>query len=68
MRTLLAATAVIGATLGIGRAVAAEKKLGIQDLPPAVQQTVKQQTRNATLVGLAKEVENGKTSPRTGPR
>jgi len=37
------------------------QKVKVQDLPAAVQQTVKEQTRNATLIGLAKEVENGKT-------
>lgn len=47
--------------LGFGAAVAAEKKMKMQDLPPAVQQTVKEQTKNATLVGIAKEVEKGKT-------
>jgi uncharacterized membrane protein YkoI len=31
------------------------------DLPTAVQAAVKEQTKNATLVGLAKEVEKGKT-------
>src|SRR5258706_15262444 len=33
----------------------------MQDLPPAVQQAVKEQSKGATLRGLAKEVENGKT-------
>lgn len=33
----------------------------MQDLPLAVQQTVKEQTKNAVLVGLSKEVEKGKT-------
>lgn len=41
---------------------AAEKKVKMQDLPPAVQQAVKEQTKGgATLKGLAKEVEDGKT-------
>jgi uncharacterized membrane protein YkoI len=59
MRTLsiiIAGCGLFGLQLG-----AAEKKIKIQDLPPAVQQTVKEQTRNATLVGVTKEVENGKT-------
>jgi uncharacterized membrane protein YkoI len=42
-------------------ALLAETKVKMEDLPPAVQKAVKEQTRNATLVGLAKEKENGKT-------
>jgi len=60
MKTLIAATIALGA-LVTGTVLAAQKKIKIQDLPPTVQQTVKEQTRNATLVGLMKEVENGKT-------
>ena len=59
MKTLLftvAGCALFGLTVS-----AAEKKMKIQDLPPAVQQTVKDQTKNATLVGVTKEVEKGKT-------
>ncbi len=40
---------------------AAGDKLKVKDLPPAVQKTVMEQTKGATLVGLAKEVEKGKT-------
>ena len=40
---------------------AADTKVKMADLPPAVQAAVKEQTKNATLVGLAKEVEKGKT-------
>ena len=40
---------------------AAEKKVKLEDLPPAVQAAVKEQTRNATLVGLSTEKEKGKT-------
>jgi uncharacterized membrane protein YkoI len=39
----------------------AETKVKMSDLPAAVQATVQEQTRNATLVGLSKEVEKGKT-------
>jgi len=42
-------------------ALSAEKKIRIQDAPAAVQAAVKEQTKNATLVGLTKEVENGQT-------
>jgi uncharacterized membrane protein YkoI len=40
---------------------AGETKVKMQDLPPAVQAAVKEQTKSATLVGLSKEVEKGKT-------
>ena len=33
----------------------------VDKLPAAVQATVREQTKNATLVGVIKEVENGKT-------
>jgi uncharacterized membrane protein YkoI len=33
----------------------------MKDLPPPVQQTLKEQTKDAKLRGLAKEAENGKT-------
>jgi len=36
-------------------------KLKLEDLPKPVQNTVKEQTQSATLAGLSKEVEKGKT-------
>ena len=39
----------------------AESKIKMEDLPPAVQKAAKEQTKNATIVGLSKEVEGGKT-------
>jgi uncharacterized membrane protein YkoI len=42
-------------------ASAAEIKLKLADLPAPVQKTVQEQTKNAALKGLSKEVENGKT-------
>ena len=42
-------------------AVAGERKMKVQDLPPAVRQTVREQTKNATLAGLTREVEKGRT-------
>jgi uncharacterized membrane protein YkoI len=39
----------------------AETKMKIEDLPAPVQQTVKEQTKNASLTGLSKEKEDGKT-------
>jgi uncharacterized membrane protein YkoI len=41
---------------------AAEKKIELKDLPPAVQKTVAEQTKNAELKGLSKETEHGVTS------
>jgi hypothetical protein len=39
----------------------AETKLKMADLPVVVQKTVQEQLKNATLVGLSKEIEKGKT-------
>ena len=38
-----------------------ETKIRMQDLPPAVQKAVKEQSKGAVLRGLAKEVEGGET-------
>ncbi len=38
----------------------AETKVELADLPPAVQKAVRAEAAHATLVGLTKEVENGK--------
>jgi uncharacterized membrane protein YkoI len=43
-------------------ALSADTKVKMADLPPAVQAAVKEQTKIATLVGLSKETENGKTT------
>lgn len=40
---------------------AAETKVSLADLPAPVQKTVHEQTRNAELKGLSREVEHGKT-------
>src|SRR6267143_4315899 len=48
------------ALLLVGFAIA-ESKLKVEDLPAAVQKTVKEQTQNAKLVGLSKEKEGDKT-------
>jgi hypothetical protein len=39
----------------------ADTPVKMADLPPAVQAAVKEQTKTATLVGLSKETEKGKT-------
>ena len=53
-------SSILGALL-FTTALICETKLKIEDLPPAVQKTVKEQTQNAKLVGLSKEKEGGKT-------
>src|SRR5580698_1142021 len=40
----------------------ADTKIKMEDLPSAVQQAVREQIKSATLVGLSKEVEKGKTT------
>ena len=40
---------------------AAEKRVKMESLPPAVQKTVQEQAKGATIRGLAKEIEDGKT-------
>lgn len=47
--------------LTAGVLCAAETKVKMKDLPAAVQKTVTDEIKNATLVGVTKEVENGKT-------
>ena len=42
-------------------AAAAEKKIKMQDMPAAVQQAVKDQSKGAVIRGFGQEVENGKT-------
>jgi uncharacterized membrane protein YkoI len=43
-------------------ALSADTKVKMADLPPAVQAAVKEQTKTATLVGLSRETDNGKTT------
>lgn len=48
--------------LGMGVALAAETKVQMKDLPAVVQQAVKEQSKNATVIGISKETENGRTA------
>ena len=41
---------------------AAEKRVQMKDLPPAVQKAVQEQSVGATIKGFAKETENGATT------
>ncbi|MGH9723107.1 MAG: hypothetical protein ACRD8O_23090 [Bryobacteraceae bacterium] len=62
MRTAFLVTVVLTAvTAGRDSAHAKESKVKMKDLPPAVQKAVEEQSKGATLAGLAKEVENGAT-------
>ncbi len=56
----LAKFCVLGVVL-LTPIISADQKVKLEDLPPAVQKAVKEQTANVTLVGLSKEVEKGKT-------
>jgi uncharacterized membrane protein YkoI len=61
MRTTIAVWTTL-MTLGlVVHAQDTEKKIAMRDLPPAVQEAVKQQTKTATLRGLTTEVEEGRT-------
>jgi uncharacterized membrane protein YkoI len=52
---------LIAATCVLSIALFAETKVKMESLPAAVYAAVKEQTKNATLVGLSKETEKGKT-------
>jgi uncharacterized membrane protein YkoI len=43
-------------------ALSADTNVKMADLPPAVQAAIKEQTKTATLTGISKETENGKTT------
>lgn len=53
---------IFALTLFATAAFAADTKVKLESLPPAVQAAVKEQTRNATLLGLSTEKEDGKTT------
>jgi uncharacterized membrane protein YkoI len=58
-RTLVfTATMALLSLVGLG---AAEKKIQLKDLPPAVQKAVQEETKGAKIVGVAREIEKGKT-------
>jgi len=47
--------------ISAGICVAQEKRVKMKDLPEAVQKTVAEQSKGATIKGLSKEVEKGQT-------
>ena len=61
MRTNYPVSLAIGGLLVAGLASAQEKKIKRSDLPPAVEKTVAQQSRGATIRGFSTEKENGQT-------
>ena len=62
MKRDLVCTVAAGAILlPYTAAIAAEVKVKMSDLPPAVQNAVKEQSKGATIRGLSKETEKGKT-------
>ena len=58
---VLPAVVLATSLLLFGGALAGEKKVRMKDLPEAVRKTVQEQSKDATIRGLAKEVEDGKT-------
>ena len=61
MKTNYPVSLAIGGLLLAGLASAQEKKIKRSDLPPAVEKTVAQQSRGATIRGFSTEKENGQT-------
>ena len=60
MRNIMATALISTLLIGGAAALASETKIAMKDLPPAVQQAIKDQG-GATVRGLAKEVDKGKT-------
>jgi uncharacterized membrane protein YkoI len=51
----------LAALLAASGVSAAEKRVKMEGLPPAVQKTIQEQAKGATTRGLSKEIEDGKT-------
>ena len=58
---VLPAVLLATSLLAFGSAQGKETKVKMKDLPAAVQKTVQEQSKGATVSGLSKEVEHGKT-------
>ncbi len=52
---------IAAAAISLGTIFAAEKKIGRQDLPPAVQKAVPNEIKGAEIKGYNQETEKGKT-------
>jgi len=57
-----ACTAIVASLIIAGLGAAQEKKVKRSDLPPAVEKTVEEVSKGATIKGFSKETENGKTT------
>jgi len=55
------ALCILVLTIGFANTLASEKAVTMKDLPTAVQRTVQEQSKGATIRGFSKEVEGGKT-------
>jgi uncharacterized membrane protein YkoI len=53
-------TLMLGLFFAVSQSLAKEKQLKKSELPPAVQATADEQSKGATVVGYASEVEDGK--------
>lgn len=60
-RKVLLTTFAIALVAGIVFARQGDAKVQLKNLPPAVKATVEAETKNATIKGVSKETENGKT-------
>jgi uncharacterized membrane protein YkoI len=58
LKTMTIASAVVAISATV---VLVGQKVQLKDLPTAVQKTVQEETKSATLVGIGKEKEKGKT-------
>ncbi len=58
-RLVLTAAMVLASSFGL---LAAEKKVQLKNLPPAVQKAIQEQTKGATVIGYVEEREDGKVS------
>ena len=52
---------ILAVAVGLTSVLASEKAVTMKDLPAAVQRTVQEQSKGATIRGFSKELENGKT-------
>jgi len=61
MKTTIITAIASGALVAALGAQDSEKKINMKGVPAAVQQAIREQSKGATLRGVAKEVEQGKT-------
>jgi uncharacterized membrane protein YkoI len=57
-----AGTAIVASLIIAGIGAAQEKKIKRSDLPPAVEKTMEEVSKGATIKGFSKETENGRTT------